>query len=82
MCVSQDAIPETDLNLCIKDEPQDEEYDRALAPFNTEGIKDEPYSAEVQQHVAAFQRGRMPKPVLKVGLTKPNRAQVYLYILF
>ncbi|XP_042566525.1 zinc finger MYM-type protein 4 isoform X3 [Clupea harengus] len=43
---SQDAAPAVELNLCIKDEPQDEEYDRALAPFNTEGIKDEPYSGE------------------------------------
>ncbi|XP_062385238.1 zinc finger MYM-type protein 4 isoform X2 [Sardina pilchardus] len=39
---SQDSLPAAELNLCIKDEPQDEEYDRALAPFNTEGIKDEP----------------------------------------
>lgn len=75
LCISQDATPEVELNLCIKDEPQDEEYDRALAPFNTEGIKDEPYSAEVQQHIPAFQRGQMPKPVLKVRLTKSNRTQ-------
>ncbi|XP_076157610.1 zinc finger MYM-type protein 4-like isoform X2 [Alosa pseudoharengus] len=67
---SQDAMPAAELNLCIKDEPQDEEYDRALAPFNTDGIKDEPDSAEefgVQQKLsdefkisAVFSVGQTP----------------------